>query len=625
MAFTDWDTVAANNATKPGINWAEGMAPRDVNNSARQMMADLAASTGTIPNFLRNAVNVWDFVTVANGYAPGDDIGDGVIDALPAFDAAVASGARVIYVPSVEESYRLSDVWEVTHSIDLLGEGCAPYVGAPPGTRGAGSWLFCDHTGEGVKFYGVAGQELSGGIVTGIGTIRNQPAAGNRGSVTGSIAGTTLTVTAVIGGTVLSGAAISGVGVTAGTSIVANGTGTGGVGTYTVNPSQTVASTTLTCGWTPNDNGWDLVFLSGDWYADKIIGWNPTRFILHDYAGYGRLELGTIHADPFLQGIQVDRCQDVFRAANIHFWPFGVIDATVSTYKLNRLVGMRLYRCDGAFINNYFVIAARIGIHLSDAGNGFTSHAMFGNVYVDLFGEQAVVVDSDGGSFEINTLLAQGAISADGHPAGAGWGIVISGDSFSGKIGQMQINRVNQQSAIITGAASRLYIAQPTVEDWNNGAVGAAAFDITGAGSTMFITEQVKVSGGGTSLIGSNVNISSKEWRDTTPTPVSSVGTITTVTGSMAHNRNGSIVHFRATVTITTNGTGSASVQLPMPIACRSGKTYIVHGSERALSGKMLQGVIFGSTMNIYNYDNTYPGASGAILYLDGFYEADPI
>lgn len=47
MAFSDWETTAANNATKPGINWAEGMAPDAINNSARQMMADMAALKGT--------------------------------------------------------------------------------------------------------------------------------------------------------------------------------------------------------------------------------------------------------------------------------------------------------------------------------------------------------------------------------------------------------------------------------------------------------------------------------------------------------------------------------------------------------------------------------------------------
>lgn len=66
------------------------------------------------------------------------------------------------------------------------------------------------------------------------------------GSVTGSIATTTLTVTAVGSGTLAVGTYISGTGVTAGTYITALGTGTGGTGTYTVSASQTVASTTIT-------------------------------------------------------------------------------------------------------------------------------------------------------------------------------------------------------------------------------------------------------------------------------------------------------------------------------------------------------------------------------------------
>ncbi len=63
--------------------------------------------------------------------------------------------------------------------------------------------------------------------------------------VTGSITTTTLNVTAVTSGTLDIGQVISGTGVTAGTRIVAFGTGTGGTGTYTVDISQTVASTTI--------------------------------------------------------------------------------------------------------------------------------------------------------------------------------------------------------------------------------------------------------------------------------------------------------------------------------------------------------------------------------------------
>lgn len=68
------------------------------------------------------------------------------------------------------------------------------------------------------------------------------------GVFTGDISGTTLTVSAVTNGVLTVGSAISGTGITAGTKITAYGSGTGGAGTYTVDISQTVASTTITSG-----------------------------------------------------------------------------------------------------------------------------------------------------------------------------------------------------------------------------------------------------------------------------------------------------------------------------------------------------------------------------------------
>ena len=59
-------------------------------------------------------------------------------------------------------------------------------------------------------------------------------------------AGTVLNVTAVTSGTIELGMQLTGTGVTAGTRITAYGTGSGGTGTYTVNTSQEVASTTIT-------------------------------------------------------------------------------------------------------------------------------------------------------------------------------------------------------------------------------------------------------------------------------------------------------------------------------------------------------------------------------------------
>lgn len=61
----------------------------------------------------------------------------------------------------------------------------------------------------------------------------------------GSITGTTLSISTVSTGTLYVGATLSGTGVTAGTRITAFLTGTGGAGTYTVTPSQTVSPTVI--------------------------------------------------------------------------------------------------------------------------------------------------------------------------------------------------------------------------------------------------------------------------------------------------------------------------------------------------------------------------------------------
>jgi hypothetical protein len=71
-------------------------------------------------------------------------------------------------------------------------------------------------------------------------------------TMTASVAATVMTVSAIASGTLAPGQTVSGGTVLAGTTIVNQLTGTtGGVGTYTVNPTQTVASTSLTATYPP--------------------------------------------------------------------------------------------------------------------------------------------------------------------------------------------------------------------------------------------------------------------------------------------------------------------------------------------------------------------------------------
>lgn len=76
----------------------------------------------------------------------------------------------------------------------------------------------------------------------------------------GSIAGTVMTVSAVDFGEILSGNPVFGTGVADGTTVVDQLTGpTGGAGTYTVSPEQTVSAITLSAGTTEVEQDADCV------------------------------------------------------------------------------------------------------------------------------------------------------------------------------------------------------------------------------------------------------------------------------------------------------------------------------------------------------------------------------
>lgn len=109
-------------------------------------------------------------------------------------------------------------------------------------------------------------------------------AATTSAEFTGSITGSTLTVTAMTVGTIRVGQTLTGTGVTAGTTIFALGTGTGGIGTYTVSTSQTVASEALSSGY----NSGGVYFPPGKYFfASKITYTFPNATAAFTVIGAG--------------------------------------------------------------------------------------------------------------------------------------------------------------------------------------------------------------------------------------------------------------------------------------------------------------------------------------------------
>jgi hypothetical protein len=104
---------------------------------------------------------------------------------------------------------------------------------------------------------------------------------------TAAIAGTTMTVSAVSFGAIAVGASVFGTGVAASTRVTALGTGTGGVGTYTISPSQTVASRVMSSGAKSLEQGMEVA-LQLDFHSDQMdagdLAMTVSTLMRDDYA-----------------------------------------------------------------------------------------------------------------------------------------------------------------------------------------------------------------------------------------------------------------------------------------------------------------------------------------------------
>ena len=151
-------------------------------------------------------------------------------------------------------------------TVTMSATGGAISVSIPAGVT---AQVYCDATNEsgtGTGFYSaqtgsagnftvngnlsVTGAQVNTGNFLAAGVLGAYTAASYTGGISnGSGAtGTILNVSAVASGTIFIGQRVTGTGVTAGTLVTGFGTGSGGIGTYTVNTSQLVAGGTALTG-----------------------------------------------------------------------------------------------------------------------------------------------------------------------------------------------------------------------------------------------------------------------------------------------------------------------------------------------------------------------------------------
>lgn len=111
-------------------------------------------------------------------------------------------------------------------------------------------------------------------------------------------------------------------------------------------------------------------------------------------------------------------------------------------------------------------------------------------------------------------------------------------------------------------------------------------------------------------------------WSAYTPSLACGSGSLTSASATGRQKILGKTVFWEATVTITTNGTCAANLQVGLPTAA-AGFVYTGIGVETALTSKTVSCNIGagGSVCIMRFYDGTYPGASGNVITVTGVYE----
>lgn len=172
----------------------------------------------------------------------------------------------------------------------------------------------------------------------------------------------------------------------------------------------------------------------------------------------------------------------------------------------------------------------------------------------------------------------------------------------------------------------------------NTGGYGATLGEpylvlLQNAGAVLTIIANNNSSGGrGVFADGSSTNVTSTHnifgaqvWAAFTPTITAGSGTLTTASAQGYYYVDGKTLFFKVRGSITTNGTGADSIIFgALPNTAKGGQNGAISvGRESGLTGQSLTGTINsgGSTIIVRKYDNSYPGGTGAVIEMTGFYE----
>ena len=135
---------------------------------------------------------------------------------------------------------------------------------------------------------------------------------------------------------------------------------------------------------------------------------NPYRAVDFGTHPCGRHFISGLYAHALKEGLFVDKCFDVGRIENVHFWPFWKDEARILDWTRAHGTAFRFARTDWEYVSNSFCIAYAVGFHFTAGADG-PGNVVLSNTGSDI-GPVAVRVDASqhhaGISFVTGQIMA---------------------------------------------------------------------------------------------------------------------------------------------------------------------------------------------------------------------------
>ena len=125
-----------------------------------------------------------------------------------------------------------------------------------------------------------------------------------------------------------------------------------------------------TCPNPPVEYPWTVRQLADNGSLVNVTLLNPWQGVDFGTVTGGRHYIHGLYGQPLKTGLFIDKCHDIGRVQDVHFWPFWKIDTPTIVFTSKEATAFRIGRTDWQYMFNCFAICHKIGYHFLHTAAG---------------------------------------------------------------------------------------------------------------------------------------------------------------------------------------------------------------------------------------------------------------